>query len=197
MPRAWPFLPCRGEPPLNLPRIPRIAMVRPAPRKGRQGHDVADIFDELNSDFRAERMRQTALRLAVPGVILLLLAAAAVAGWQVWRTNQAHKAEEVAAAYAAAARDAGGLATAAAAATPARAAAQAEFGRLAATAPAGYRSLARLRDAALRAAANDLTGAMQQWDALASDDAADPPVARRGTPARGPARCGCWRACGG
>ena len=148
-------------------------MVRPAPGGAAKGHDVADIFDELNSDFRAERMRQVALRLAIPGVILAVLVGAGVAGWQVWRSRQAQANVEVAAAYAAAARGAGGLSTADAA-TPARAAAQSEFDRLAATAPDGYRSLARLRAAALRAGAGDLPGALAQWDALAGDSAADP-----------------------
>ncbi len=135
---------------------------------------MADIFDELSSDLRAERLRRVALRLAVPALLLALLGGAGVVGWQIWRSNQAQKAVEVAAAYAAAARDAGGLATAEATATPARAAAQAEFDRLAATAPAGYRTLARLRAAALRASAGDLPGALASWDAVANDSAADP-----------------------
>ena len=135
---------------------------------------MADIFDELNSDFRAERMRQVALRLAVPALILVLLIGAGVAGWQVWRSRQAQANTEVAVAYAAAARNAGGLAAADSTATPARAAAQAEFDRLAAAAPEGYRTLARLRAAALQVGAGDLAGALAAWDAVANDNAADP-----------------------
>lgn len=135
---------------------------------------MADIFDELNSDFRAERMRQVALRLAIPGVILLLLIGAGAVGWQFWRSRQAQANAEVAAAYATAARDAGVLAAAGNAATPARAAAQAEFDRLAAAAPEGYRTLARLRAAALRAGAGDPAGALAAWDAVANDNDADP-----------------------
>lgn len=135
---------------------------------------MADIFDELTSDFRAEQTRRIAMRLAIPAAILAVLAGAGVVGWQVWRGNQAQQAVATATAYAAAARDAGGLATADAAPTPARAAAQAEFDRLAASAPPGYRTLARLRAAALRASAGDLPGALAGWDALANDTEADP-----------------------
>ena len=149
-------------------------MVPPHLQGTAKGHDVADIFDELNSDFRAERMRQVALRLAIPGIILILLIGAGIAGWQVWRSRQAQANAEVAVAYAAAARDTAGPAAADGAATPARAAAQAEFDRLAATAPEGYRTLARLRAAALRAGTGDLAGALNDWDAVANDNAADP-----------------------
>lgn len=135
---------------------------------------MADIFDELTSDFRAEQTRRIAMRLAIPAAILAVLAGAGAIGWQVWRGNQAQQAVATATAYAAAARDAGSLATADAVLTPARAAAQAEFDRLAASAPPGYRTLARLRAAALRASAGDLSGALAGWDALANDTEADP-----------------------
>jgi hypothetical protein len=68
------------------------------------------------------------------------------------------------------------LADATAAGTSAanRAAAIAAFDKLTATAPEGYRTLARLRDAALKADAGDLTGATALWDQVAADNAADP-----------------------
>lgn len=135
---------------------------------------MADIFDELANDLRVEQARRIALRLAIPAAVLAALAGAGVIGWQVWRGNQAQAFTVAATAYAAAARDAGGLTTAEAAPTPARAAAQAEFDRLAASGPPGYRTLARLRAAALRASTGDLTGAIAGWDALANDQAADP-----------------------
>ena len=135
---------------------------------------MADIFDELTNDLRVEQARRIALRLAVPAAVLAALTGAGVIGWQVWRGNQAQQFTVAATAYAAAARDAGGLATAEATPTPARAAAQAEFDRLAASAPPGYRTLARLRAAALRASTGDLPGAIAGWDALANDAAADP-----------------------
>jgi len=131
---------------------------------------VADIFDEVNEDLRAERAQQLARRYGGPAVLLALVIAAGIGGWQAWRWNQVRQAGDVAGAYLAAAREAGPPDAPAPAAGPA----QAEFDRLAATAPAGYRTLARLRDAALRAGAGDLPGALQQWDALASDTSADP-----------------------
>ncbi len=131
---------------------------------------MADIFDEVNEDLRAERAQQLARRYGGPAVLLALVIAAGIGGWQAWRWNQVRQAGDVAGAYLAAAREAGPPDAPAPAAGPA----QAEFDRLAATAPAGYRTLARLRDAALRAGAGDLPGALQQWDALASDTSADP-----------------------
>ena len=131
---------------------------------------MADIFDEVNEDLRAEKARQLARRYGGPAVLLVLVAAAGIGGWQTWRWNQARQAGDVAGAYLAASREAGPPDAPA----PDAGAAQAGFDRLIATAPAGYRSLARLRDAALRVGAGDLPGALQQWDALANDASADP-----------------------
>ena len=57
---------------------------------------------------------------------------------------------------------------------PTRTAAAEEFNRLANNAPDGYRTLARLRAAALRATSGDLPGALTLWDQLAADTEADP-----------------------
>ncbi len=135
---------------------------------------MADIFDELNSDFRAERMRRTARRLAIPAVALVVLAGAGAAGLYAWRANQAQHLAAAAASYLDAARGAGGQAAADDAPTPARAAALAGFDQLAVAAPEGYRTLSRLRAAGLRAAAGDVPGAVAGWDAVANDGDADP-----------------------
>ena len=135
---------------------------------------MADIFDEVNNDLRAERARQFAVRY---GWLVALAAVALVAGvsaWQGWRWYAARQANEVASAFLGAMRDANGPAVAEGQATPSRAAAMAEFDRLAATAPEGYRSVARLRSAALHASTGDLPGALAMWDKLAADTAADP-----------------------
>jgi hypothetical protein len=50
----------------------------------------------------------------------------------------------------------------------------AEFDALTSTAPEGYRTLARLQSAALKARAGDLSGAAQLWDSVAGDSSADP-----------------------
>ncbi len=135
---------------------------------------MADIFDEVNEDLRAERAKQFALRY---GWLVALVAVALIAGvgaWQGWRWYQGRQANDVAAAYLGAMRDADGPAPAAGQPTPSRDAAMAVFDRLASTGPEGYRSLARLRSAALHASSGDLPGALAAWDKLSADTAADP-----------------------
>ncbi len=135
---------------------------------------MADIFDEVNDDLRAERARRFALRY---GWLLAVLAVALLAGvgaWQGWRWYAARQSNEVASAYLGAMRAAAGPAVAEGQATPSRTAAMAEFDRLAGTAPEGYRSVARLRSAALHASTGDLPGALALWDRLSADTAADP-----------------------
>ena len=138
---------------------------------------MADIFDEVNEDLRAERAKQFALRY---GWIVALAAALLIAGagaWQGWRYYQARGQSGVASAYLGAMRAAtppDAALTPDATPAPARAAAMAEFDRLAETGPEGYRSLARLRSAALHASQGDLPGALALWDRLAADTAADP-----------------------
>ena len=135
---------------------------------------MADIFDEVNEDLRAERAKQFALRYGWLLALVALLLVAGVGGWQGWHWYQGRQVNDVAAAYLRAMRDAGGPAPTDGQPTPARAAAMAEFDRLASTAPEGYRSLARLRSAALHASSGDLPGALAAWDKLAADTAAEP-----------------------
>ena len=80
---------------------------------------VADIFDEVNDDLRAERAGQLLRRYGAAAAVVVVL-------------------------------------------------------QIAATGPAGYSALAYLQGGAVRAAANDLPGALAQWDALANAPAADP-----------------------
>lgn len=136
---------------------------------------MADIFDEVNEDLRAERARQFAMRYG--GLILgaLLLVLVGVGAWQAWRWKQTRDGDAVAATFLAAMRATTPAAPGVPVAdTPERAGALASFNQLASTAPDGYRSLARLRAAALRAAANDLPGALALWDQLSADTQADP-----------------------
>ena len=142
-------------------------MVRP----NSVGLSVADIFDEVSEDLRADRARQLARRYGGLIVLAAVLVLAGVGGWQAWRWNQTRQADAVASAFLTAMRDTTGPAEAA---TPARAQAAAEFDRLAASGPQGYRSLSRLRAAALRANAGDLPGALGLWDQLSADTGADP-----------------------
>ena len=135
---------------------------------------MADIFDEVNDDLRAERARRFALRYGWLAALLAVALVAGVGAWQAWRWHAARQTNEVAGAFLGAMRDAAGPAVAEGQATPSRTAAMAEFDRLAATAPEGYRSLARLRSAALHASTGDLPAALAMWDMLSADTAADP-----------------------
>lgn len=146
-------------------------MVRPRAA----GRCVADIFDEIRDDLRAERARTLLRRFGPLLAVLVVLVVAGAGGWQVWRSRQAERADDVATSFLGAMRKADGVGAAAEAKdTPARTEAAAEFGAIAGSGPEGYRTLARLREAALRAAAGDGAAALQLWDQVGADPAADP-----------------------
>ena len=134
---------------------------------------MADIFDEISEDLRAERARRLAVRYGGWFVAAVVLVVAGAAGWQVWRGREAERAATVASSYIAALRAAGET-VAGAGPAPDPASAAAEFARVAETAPDGYRTLARLRLAALRAQSGDVPAALGLWQQVAADGAADP-----------------------
>ena len=134
---------------------------------------MADIFDEVSEDLRAERARRLATRYGGWVVAAVLLVVAGVAGWQVWQAREGQRSAAVAGSYLAALRGSS-EAPAGSTAPPDRTQASAEFARLAESAPDGYRTLARLRLAALRAEAGDAPAALALWDQVAADTAADP-----------------------
>lgn len=136
---------------------------------GGLGSGVADIFDEINEDLRAERMRAFARRYGWLAVALLLLVLGAVGGVQLWRWYQDRAAGAVAVQFTAASRQAAGVGANASSqlAVP-------QFERLAASSPKGYRTLARFRLAALKADGRDLPAALGLWDEIARDSSADP-----------------------
>lgn len=128
---------------------------------------MPDIFDEVEEDLRAERARKFWQRFGVPILGALLLVVAGVGGWQAWRWYEHRQQEAAAAAFLEISR-----------ATEAQgadlAAMAARFEALAASAPAGYRTIALLRAAALKAEAGDREGALALYDRLAGDSSADP-----------------------
>ena len=132
---------------------------------------MVDIFDEVDEELRAERTQKLLMRYGGYIVAAALLIVGAAAGWQGWRWYQARQDQAAAVEYLTAMN----LADATVAGTNAanRAAAIAGFDKLASTAPEGYRTLARLREAALKADAGDLPGAAALWDRVAADSAAD------------------------
>ena len=133
---------------------------------------MVDIFDEVEEDLRAERAQNLLRRYggAIVGAAVVVVVVAG--GWQGWRWYQARQDAAAASAYIAAMNLADALPPTADAA--ARAPAIAAMQQVVATAPVGYRSLARLRLAALQAAAGQGDAASATWDALAADGGADP-----------------------
>lgn len=132
-----------------------------------EGLPVPDIFDELEEDLRADRARRLAKRWGGMAAGVVLLALAAAGGWQAWRWNETRQADISAETYLALHR----TAEAPGADLPAVADG---FTTLAQDAPDGYRTLARLRAAALRAEAGNTDAALALWDQVAGDTAAEP-----------------------
>ncbi len=138
---------------------------------------MVDIFDEVDEDLRAERAQALLKRYGGLLIALALLAVGAAGGWQAWRWWQAKRDMAAATAFLAAMNTAQGVGPQIAGASgdaTSRKAAIAAFDQVAATAPDGYRTLARLRAAALQADNGNLAGAAATYDQVAADTAADP-----------------------
>ena len=127
---------------------------------------MPDIFDEVEEDLRAERARTLAQRWGGVALGVALLALGATGGWQAWQWQQARQAAAAAETYLslhrATEREGADLATAGNG-----------FTALGREAPEGYRILARLRAAALKAETGDLPGALALWAEVAADQSAD------------------------
>ena len=127
---------------------------------------MPDIFDEVEEDLRAERNRRLAKRWGGLALGVALVFVAGTGGWQAWHWNEARKAAAAAEAYMtlhrASEREGADLAAAAAG-----------FATLGRDAPSGYRALAQLRAAALKAETGDLPGALSLWNAVSGDSGAD------------------------
>jgi hypothetical protein len=131
---------------------------------------VVDIFDEVEEELRAERAQRLLMRYGGVLVTACLAIIAAGGAWQGWRWYQTRQDAAAAAQYV----TLSSLADSPNLSPPARTSAIAGFDALAANAPEGYRTLARMRDAALRADGGDLAGAAALWDKVAADGSADP-----------------------
>lgn len=127
---------------------------------------MPDIFDEVEEDLRAERARKLWQRFATPVLGALVLLVAGIAGWQGWQWYETREREAAAAAFMAAHR----AAEAEGADLPAMAA---RFEGLVAASPAGYRTIALLRAAALKAETGDMPGALALYDRVAGDASVD------------------------
>ena len=131
---------------------------------------MVDIFDEVDEELRAERAQALLKRYAGLIIAVAVLIVGAAAGWQAWRWWQAKQDMAAAQRY----LTAMAVLDTPAAATDQHRKALSDFGTLAAAAPDGYRTLARLRAAALRSETGDTAGAVSLWDAVAADTNADP-----------------------
>ena len=129
---------------------------------------MPDIFDEVDEDLRAERMRRLLRRY---GATLVAAAVAVVVGagaYQAWQWYDARQTAATAQSFLAATRLADGQTKAEQQqATPL-------FDAIARHGGASYRTLARLREAGLREQAGDAAGASALWDEASHDGAADP-----------------------
>ena len=128
---------------------------------------VVDIFDEIEDDLRAERAQKLLKKYGWLLIVLVVAIVGGVAGWQFWNRHKTGQDAAAAASYVAiqSALEQQG------AAKPDQIVA---LDRLANTAPQGYKTLARLREAGLKADAGDLPGAVGSWNRVAADPNADP-----------------------
>lgn len=129
---------------------------------------MPDIFDEIEEDLRAERAKAFLVRYGGTLIAAAVVAVLAVGGWEAWRWYDGKQVGKIADTYIAA------MQTTLAEKGPARLAAATQFAHVAATGRSGYRALARLQEAALKADAGDLAGASALWNQVSGDSDADP-----------------------
>lgn len=145
-------------------------MVRAIP-----GVHVPDIFDEVSQDLRAERAQRFLQRYGILLIIAAVLIVAGAGGWQAWRWRQGQTRAAVATSFLTAMRQSSSP-LGAETATPTqtgRAQAMQAFAQMGADGPSGYRTLARLREAALKVSAGELPAALALWNQISADEGAD------------------------
>jgi hypothetical protein len=120
---------------------------------------VSELFDEVNEDVRREQLKKLWDKYSIYIVAGALLIVAAVGGWRGYQYVEAKKAAEAGVVFDKAVE----LSEA-----NKHSEAEAAFNSLAATAPSGYRLLARLR-AAGEVASHDPKAAAKLYDDIAAD----------------------------
>jgi hypothetical protein len=120
---------------------------------------VSELFDEVDEEVRREQLKKLWDKYSIVFVALMVLIVAGVAGWRGYQYLEGKKAAEAGAAF----EKASELSD-----QDKHAEAEAAFIALAAKAPAGYRTLARLR-AAAEAAPRDAKAAAKMYDDIAAD----------------------------
>ncbi|HEX5230817.1 MAG TPA: tetratricopeptide repeat protein [Bradyrhizobium sp.] len=120
---------------------------------------MSELFDEVNEDVRREQLKKLWDQYSIYIVAAAFLVVAAVGGWRGYQYLEAKKAAEAGAAFDKAIE---------LSEQNKSAEAEAAFNNLAATAPSGYRMLARLR-AAAEIAAHDPQAAVKLYDEISTD----------------------------
>ena len=120
---------------------------------------MADIFHEVDEEVRRERLQKLWERYSIYVIALAVLIVAAIGGWRGYEWWQAKQAATAGAAF----ESALSLSE-----EGKHAEAEAAFAKVAAEAPAGYRTLARLR-AAAEFAQTRRADAIKAYDELAAD----------------------------
>ena len=120
---------------------------------------MSELFDEVDEDVRRDQLKKLWDQYSIYIVAAALLLVAAVGGWRGYQYLEAKKAAEAGAAFDKAIE---------LSEQNKSAEAEAAFNSLAATAPSGYRMLARLR-AAAEVAARDPQAAVKLYDDISTD----------------------------
>jgi hypothetical protein len=124
---------------------------------------VSELFDEVDEDVRRDQLKKLWERYSIYIIAGALLVIAAVGGWRGYQYLEAQKAAEAGAAFDKAAE---------LSEQNKHAEAEAAFTKLAASAPSGYRMLARLR-AAAEVASRDPQEAAKMYDDISADRSVD------------------------
>ena len=120
---------------------------------------MSELFNEVDEEVRREQLKRLWDRYSIYFIALMVLIVAAVGGWRGYQYLEAKKAAEAGAAFEKAAE---------LSEQDKHAEAETAFTDLAAKAPSGYRTLARLR-AAAEAATRDPKAAAKIYDDIAAD----------------------------
>jgi hypothetical protein len=120
---------------------------------------VSELFDEVDEEVRRDQLKKLWDQYSIYIIAAALLIIAAVGGWRGYQYLEAKKAAEAGAAFDAALD---------LSEQNKHAEAEAAFDKLAATAPGGYRMLARLR-AAAEVATRDSRAGAKMYDDIAGD----------------------------
>ena len=120
---------------------------------------MSELFDEVDEEVRREQLKKLWDQYSIYIIAAALLIIAAVGGWRGYQYLEAKKAAEAGAAFDAAVELSD---------QNKHAEAEAAFDKLRATAPSGYRLLARLR-AAAEAASRDPKAGAKLYDEIAAD----------------------------